>query len=103
MSVSEQVHVGIRPVFIDTFLGSGVSVSEQLGIRPVFIDIFLGRAMSVSEQVAGIKLGGNLGEISRHGGRNFALNWAQGEVGVSLKKKKKNILEFSSNHSTNKL
>ena len=63
MSVSEQVHVGIRPVFIDTFLGSGVSVSEQLGIRPVFIDIFLGRAMSVSEQVAGIKLGGNLGEI----------------------------------------
>ena len=30
--VSEQV--GIRPVFIDTFLGSAVSGSEQVSIRP---------------------------------------------------------------------
>ena len=29
-------------MFIDTFLGSSVNVSEQVGIRPVFIDIFLG-------------------------------------------------------------
>ena len=47
--MSEQV--GIRPVFIDMFLGSAVSVSEQVGIRPVFIDMFLGSAVSVSEQV----------------------------------------------------
>ena len=32
--------VGIRPVFIDMFLGSAVSVSEQEGIRPVFIDMY---------------------------------------------------------------
>ena len=37
VSVSEQV--GIRLVFIYMFLGSAVSVSEQVGIRPVFIDV----------------------------------------------------------------
>ena len=37
--MSEQV--GIRPVFIDMFLGSVVSVSKQVGIRPMFIDMFL--------------------------------------------------------------
>ena len=31
--------------------------------------------------------------------RNLALNWAQGEVGVSLKKKK----IYSPNHSTNRV
>ena len=31
---------------------------------------------------------GRLGRNSRHRGRNFALNGTQGEVGVSLKKKK---------------
>ena len=30
--ISEQVSV--RPVYIDTFLGSAVSGSEQVGIRP---------------------------------------------------------------------
>ena len=45
MKVSEQV--GIRPVFINMFLGSTVSVSEQVG----FIDMFLGSVVSVSEQV----------------------------------------------------
>ena len=47
--MSEQV--GIRPVFIDMFLGSEVSVSEQVGIRPMCIHMFLGSAVSVSEQV----------------------------------------------------
>ena len=49
--MSEQV--GIRPVFIDMFLGSAVSVSEQVGIRPVYINMFLGSAVSdsVSKQV----------------------------------------------------
>ena len=32
---------------IDTFLGSGVSVSEQVGIRPVFNHMFLGSAVGV--------------------------------------------------------
>ena len=41
MSVSEQV--GIRPMFINLFLGSAVSVSKQVGIRPVFIDMCLSR------------------------------------------------------------
>ena len=41
MSVSEQV--GIRPMFINLFLGSAVSVSKQVGIRPVFIDVCLSR------------------------------------------------------------
>ena len=36
---------------IDTFLGSGVSVSEQVVIRPVFNHMFLGSAVGVSEQV----------------------------------------------------
>ena len=49
MTVSKQA--GIRPMFINMFLGSVVSVSEQVGIRPVFPDMFLGSAMSVSEQV----------------------------------------------------
>ena len=48
---------------------------------------------------------GRFGRNSRPRGRNFALNWAQGEVGVSLKKKNFFfffcfVLEFSSNHST---
>ena len=49
MSVSKQI--GIRPMFINMFLGSGVSVSEQVGIRPVFINVFLGSGVSVSKQV----------------------------------------------------
>ena len=36
--------------------------------------------------VTGVKLGGDLGEIVALWGQNFALNRAQGEVGVSLKK-----------------
>ena len=38
-------------MFIDMFLGSVVSVSEQIGIRPVFIEMFLGSVVSVSKQV----------------------------------------------------
>ena len=34
---------------------------------------------------------GRIGRNSRPRGRNFALNGTQGEVGVSLKKKKKNF------------
>ena len=56
MSLSEQVGTCIRPVFIDMFLGSAVSVSEQVGIRPVFIDMFLGSVVSVSEQVVFINM-----------------------------------------------
>ena len=36
---------------------------------------------------SGNKLGGRLGRNSRLRGQSFALKWAQGEVGVSLKKK----------------
>ena len=50
---------------------------------------------------------GRLGRDSRPRGRNFALNGSQGEVGVSLqkKKKKKNIIflggdSFSISHHT---
>ena len=38
---------------------------------------------------------GRLGRNSRPRGRNFALNGNQGEVGVSVKKKKKNFFFFS--------
>ena len=37
---------------------------------------------------------GRLGRNGRPGGRNFALNGTQGEVGVSQKKKKKKIFFF---------
>ena len=43
---------------------------------------------------------GRLGRNSRPRGRNLALNGTQGEVGVSLKKKKK-FISFSFCHHTN--
>ena len=47
---------------------------------------------------------GRFGQNNHHKGRNFALDSAQGEVGVSPPPKKFFFfLEFSSNHSTNKL
>ena len=42
---------------------------------------------------------GRLGRNSRPRGRNFALNGTQGEVGVSLKKKKKNFFRETHFHS----
>ena len=44
---------------------------------------------------AGTKLGGDLGQNGRPRGRNPALYGTQGEVGVSLKKKKKETLFHS--------
>ena len=42
----------------------------------------------------GIKLGGVLGKNNCPRGQNFALNWAQGEVEVSLKNKKTKKIVF---------
>ena len=56
---------------------------------------------------AGVKLGGDLGEIIALGSEISPLNGLREKWESPLKKKKKKIffffLEFSSNHSTNKL
>ena len=78
VSVSKQV--GIRPVFIDMFLGSAVSVSEQVGIRLVWNDMFLGSVMSVPEQVS-IRL--TFSHISRNGGECVCCRWVSDRCGMT--------------------
>ena len=70
------------------------------------IYLFIMQQPLMSTLPAGIKLGGD-SQNSRSRGQNFALNWAQGEVGVSLQKTFFTFfffffffLEFSSNQHT---
>ena len=52
--------------------------------------------MHCSLQINRDQARGRLGRNSRPRGRNFTLNWSQGEVVVSLKKKKKIFFSFHS-------